>query len=372
MTITDTLMFSDMKVIYSPSEEISFYIQQKMQEKLKNTTENRLTVETEKELKNAVSSMSVAPLASDYWITNVRYNPKKISQKVIDELWGNRYDYGTMVIWVKDYKDLMRLTGSKAFSRYKQYVPVIKFSFLDIDDMKAYYSEKVPEEFRLEEELFSFVLKNYRFDPKAFADLVSFLIGGKEFKTIKDLIEEVGLGRSSVESLVFKLLSTSTTTKKGVQRLYAESIRYIENLKAKYDYKTIVNFINYNLDTLIEIKQLQIRGLYNNAFIPLPDGHDKERIMRMRRYNSIILNKISLLDALNLRLAFMKAYHNDSRVHIMTALSYYVDYLYAQGGGDAGEEERERLRQEKKEKAKRSKEELQREMEEQLNNRRSD
>lgn len=322
-----------------------------------------MNVDKEKKIKEAVSNMSVSPLEGDTWVTHIRYNAKDFSNKSIEEILPNRYGYGMVIIWVKEYRDLMRLIGNRNFNKYKHVVPVLKYSFLDKEDMKHYYIEKVPEEFRLTEKLWSFVESNYRFDPVAFTLLVSLLQGGRTYESTKELIEEIGLGRSSVETLVFKLLTTSTVTKKGLKRLFAESILFIENLKTKYEYRSIVNFINYALDTIIEIKLLQIRGLYKNVFVAMPEeGYDLERIAKMKRYDRK-LEDITLIDALNLRLALMKSWNSDGRIQLMTALSYYADYLYAQGGGDAGELERQRLVEERKEKRKRQKEELKAEME---------
>lgn len=355
--LNDILEPNDRRLIYSPSEDFNFYLQQKLYEKYHTTGEYRIFVETETELKDVISKTVVPPLTGDYWSINIRYNPKKMNKKFIQHFLSFQSEYAFMTLWVKEYRDFMHLTSMPEIWK-DSFLYVGKFGYLSKDDAKLFYADSIRyKEFEPPEPVVKYLIENYRFDIKSLAYTIGMINGGREINDTKELIQIAGLGNTTVDNLVIKLLTSSTKTKKGVEKLYAECIAFTDNLNTKLEYRTIINFMNKTLQILLDIKQLQLRGLYKNIDVPISPIYELDRMIRYNRYEKKLIHNISIVDILNLKTALQISYDRDDKIHLMKALSNYMDYLYSRGGGDKGEEERKQAAKRKREENKRKKEE---------------
>lgn len=349
-TIRDLYSITEVKIIYCPSENYQFYLQQKIHELLDVSKENRLHATNDREVKTSYAIMTTPPFEGDYWVTHINYN-KAVSQKCIDSVYTRNHNYGLIFIWVTDYRDIFRVKTKIYEKNFKESVPFLTFSGLDLSDMEE-YMRQVPKELRLPRHLEDYVFANYAFDVPAFTELVSYMQGGMDFRTENDIIQAIGLGRRTVDGLIIKLLTSSTKTSGGVKRLFGEALFYIEHLHIKHDYRSIYNFMSASASAFFDLKMYQINGFQGTGLVPFPD-----KAKRIRRFERKVEQDITLVDILNLQLALRKNYNQDARLSIIMALSSYMDYKYSKGGGDKGERERKELSKEKRERKKKDKEE---------------
>lgn len=343
---------SDVKIIFCPSYEMQFYLQGKIHEILRNHKDTRIYAKTDKEIRDAYNQMTNPPFEGDYWVTHIEFNSKVTPRMLDNYVYTKSHDYGVFILWVMEYRDLFKVQTKIFQKNYKDVIPFLNFGKLEINDMYEFMQLQVPEEFRLSKLLEEFVVDNYSWDVKAFTALISNLQGGMTFNTETDIIRAIGLGRKSVDQLTMKLLTTTTSTKAGVKRLYAESLFFIENLHAEHEYNTIVNFFYASVKSVYELKLYQLNGFQGAGLEEIPT-----KAKRIRRYSRSIEQKVLLVDILNLLTAIDMHRGRDGKITLVMALSTYLDYLYTRGGGDAGEAERQRLAKEKRERKKKEKEE---------------
>ena len=83
------------------------------------------------------------------------------------------------------------------------------------------------------------------------------------------------------------------------------------------------------LKTIIDIKQLQIMGLYTENLKNIPENvYDETKIQRMKRYDRVILNELNLGRVINLLLCIDKYDSFDTELSLIEGINSYLIWIY--------------------------------------------
>jgi hypothetical protein len=102
----------------------------------------------------------------------------------------------------------------------------------------------------------------------------------------------------------------------------------LNDLSYSYDYRAIKNFMRNCLLNIIEIKQLQMMGLYSENVKEIPEkSFHEDKIQRMKRYDKVILNELNLGRVLNLLLCLEKYNDFDAEIALLKSLNDYLIWI---------------------------------------------
>lgn len=294
-------------IILVQSASLQYYIKNKVKEVFNGHRDFITEVATQKQLNDAKLDSYVAPMFCDKWLIHV--DADKLSLKDTIAGLDRNTHHGVTIYWTEKWATFNKLKSLDIVEKQGVHCPVFRFtrlSFYEIIDLMA---EQVPEKKRLTKDLEVFVAKGYQFDIQSVMDLISWLRSGNSFETKREIIEQIGVGGNSVANLLIRILMSNPKTEKSLKRSVSEVIKLMEDLSYSYNHSTIRRFLLNNLEGCIDIKQLQIMGVYNKPGKEIPDSFDSKRISMMKRFDKLILNDITLPQMLNLKLCL--SHYND-------------------------------------------------------------
>lgn len=288
-------------VIYVKSAVIKALIKDTLKEKFEIPRNVHLVARTDKELKDIKHDTMVEPFGGGRWFIEVE--TEEISLKEIRKAINSTFNTSLTIYWVDNYWMFRKIQELDDLKRQGVYSQVYYFGRLDENDI-YYLQMKIvkDKESYLKDNMMKYLIKNYTFDVDAVCDLFIGIKNGAKIKTRKNIIDLVGLGGNTVDSYVVKLLTYNPRTEKGLSKIVADSLALLNDLSFSYNHVTIKNYMLSSINTMIEIKQLQIQGIFSAVKQEIPYGYNEYKIKRMRRFYRTILEEIPLARLLNLKL----------------------------------------------------------------------
>lgn len=280
---------------FSNSDAISYIASCQYQEKYGVAKESIIDVNSQKEFTRAKSAIKTLPLLGRNWLINVSTSIglaeikkylKSISYNALVVIHTSRY---------AEYKELSNFPNVKTQPMLCSSLYFGRLRAEDITALYKYYMRgKDIEKDGLNYKLLQYVKKNYQFEPDALCDLFTQVRAGNVPNSEGEVIKIIGVGGNTPQALVIGLLLTSTKTDRGRKALLKKNLVLLNDLSMKYTYSSIFNFMCDTLRGIMEIKELQLIGNYRSWGKEIPDTYNMKRISRLRRFEWVILNKISL------------------------------------------------------------------------------
>lgn len=311
-------------VIHCPSPSLQYFIRGKIRDKIHTHRDYIVQIEKVADLKKAKIDSNIQPLLCDKWLIHV--DAEKIGKKDVQASLERHSMNGVIIYWTSNYRTFKELEDLDVVKKQGVYCPVLSYSLLGETDVEYLHGEIIPERRKMQKELLNYVAKNYRFDVQAVMDLFNLIRSGNEMETKKDIIEAVGVGGNTVDNLTVKLLQCQPKDEKALATRYKSFIKLIDDLSIKYPHRTIKNYMFNTLEGLIEIKQLQVLGVYNRVGKELPELFDTKKIQRVKRFEKIILEQITLPTLLNLKMCLQHYTDFNAEIALMQVVS---DFLHS-------------------------------------------
>lgn len=330
-------------IMYVPSPSFAAYARDRLKETFKVHRDFIVSVDNAKALKAAKLSTFVAPMLCDRWLIHV--NADKISMKELSNALGYNPPFGITVYWTEKYQVFNKLLELPVVKNQGVHCVNFSFSRLLYDEVKFLYKRMVGESEALPRGLLDFVAKTYRYDVQAVCELFQLVRSGSEFTSKRDIIEAVGVGGNSIGSLTLSILRAGlppsarfrTLAKSKVvegfkdeksRRMTVRRILHLVNdLSVSYNYAAIRRFMLNTLDAFIDMKQLQIMGVYNRVNAKIPDSFDTKRLAMHRRFEYTVLNDLSLPRILNLKMCLTAFDNFNAEIALIQAIMKYFDTI---------------------------------------------
>lgn len=319
-------------IIYYDSPSVQYFVRGILKDKFKMHKDFILTINTAKELNEAKLNSFVPPLLCDKWLMHV--DADKLSKKDLASGVSKVTPSGVTVYWTttyRTYKYLLSLDSVKKQGSYCTSYRLTKGNYTDI----RYIYNKVLEGSRykdsLSKELFNYVATSYNYDLESVFKLFRSIRSGNEFNTRREIIEEVGAGGNSVDTFTLTLLRTSANTEKGKKQGVAKALKLLADLNVTYKFSTIRNFMLNTVNGLIDIKQLQIMGYYRKINPIIPESFDTKRLGRLKRFDYVVINDITLPRLLNLKLCLLHYDDFNTEIALIQTICAYYDSLKSNG-----------------------------------------
>ena len=313
-------------IIYTNSAILQNVLKKKIKEKFqieRNLTKYADTSATLKAVKNETFT---PPFGGGTWLVDVQAD--KISVSDLAKQLNQVSIAAKNVYWVTNYSQYKKLCELEVVKRQGVYCFQMYTGKLYPEDITYLHNLMLKPEQRLSKQVLDYLKKNYTYDVDSVCKVFHARSQGEEFQTTKDIINKVGMGGNTIDSFVMKLLTTNPKTEKGVKKSFENMVVLLNDLSYSYDYRSIRNFIKNSINTIIEIKQLQIMGKYTVSVKNIPEEQfHADKIQRMRRFERVILEDINLARILNLKLCIDKYNTFNAELGLLEAISEYLGVL---------------------------------------------
>lgn len=276
-----------------------------------------------KELKDTKLECQIPPFGGGIWLIDV--DTSKIPMKEVEKSILLSTDANVTIYWIEKYADFKKLIDSETIKANKRACFNMYLGKLEPADIYFLHDIIVPTNKHLKRELLVYLEKNYTYDVNAVCELYNMIKSGEEISTQKDIVEKVGLGGNTVDSVLIKLLTSVPNTELGSKKQFNNIIKLLEDLSHNYEYSTIRNFMLSSLDIMVAIKYLQLRGEYNKNIKEIPDIYKDVKFNRLRRFENVILEDIPLPRILNL-ISCLKHYNSyEYDLDLTRSILLYLD-----------------------------------------------
>ena len=277
-------------------------------------------------LKQAKNETFMPPFGGGTWLVDVQCDKINLGD-LVKHL--NQITTGSLTVyWTSNYLQFKRLCESDVVKKQGIYCFTMYAGRLYPEDISYIHQNMLPEGSRLPKELLDYLKKNYTYDVNSVCKLFELVLQGETVKTTKDIINKVGMGGNTVDSFVIKLLTSNPKTEKGLKKSVENMIALLEDLAVTYEYNTIRNFMRVTLNTILEIKQLQVMGRYTRTIQNIPDERfNRDKINRLRRFEFVILNDINIARVLKLKLIMDGFTRYDSQIVLLEIISTYLSSI---------------------------------------------
>lgn len=290
-SVTTALENTSSLIIYSPSEYMTYYIRQVIRNAMKMHRDFILTPENAKDLAKSKQETNSAPLLCERWLIHINMDDfsKKELAKALEHLPG----YGVVVYWTTKYFIYKQLEGQEIVEKFPNLFSTLRFSSLSEDDLSKWHEVLVNPFSRMDQKLVAFLAKNYRFDLQAVFTLFNMLNSGSEILSNRDIIEAIGIGRSSITDLVCMILDTTAKDDKGKRRFFKKFVSALSDISISYSHTQIKQYMINTLDAFLDLKTLQLLGFSNQNLYEIPENYDKIKLERYRRYYGKVYHEYS-------------------------------------------------------------------------------
>lgn len=312
-------------IVYVQSASLEYHIKTTLKDRYKVHKDFVVSVDTAKALHNAKLDAYVAPLMCEKWLIHV--NADKLNTKEVLAGLEKNTSHAITVYWTEKYGTFKQLSDSALVKKQGVYCPVFSFSRLSYGEIMHLHQVTLPKKKYLNKELLDYVCKNYMYDVQAVCDLFAMIKSGNGVESRKDIIENVGAGGNSVSSLTVRILKSHPKKLKGKESSMREAVKLLEDLSYSYSYSTIRKFMLNNLEGFIEMKQLQIMGVYKRPNKEIPEAFDTKRLGMLRRFERVILEEVSLASLLNLKICLLQYNSFEGNVALLQAFSEYFNSI---------------------------------------------
>lgn len=280
-------------------------------------------------LKEVKNDTITPPFGGGTWFVDINADSIKVGD--IGKQLGFVTNAAKNVYWFTNYKqyksvcglDIVKTQGVACFQLYTGKVYPEDISYI-ADIMLDEEAKK-----RVNKTVLNYLKKNYTYDVDAVCKLFSMIKQGESITNTKEVISKIGIGGNTIDSLTIKLLTTNPKTEKGLDKAFSNILLLLNDLSYSYHYNTIRTYLLATVNTIIEIKQLQLMGKYTMVVKDIPEvGFNEEKIIRLRRFERCILEEITLARVLNLKLFLEKYKSFDFEVSLIEAISDFLTLIY--------------------------------------------
>lgn len=314
-------------IVYVDNSALQYYIENLFKQRFNVDGECVLHVNSNKEFKEAQYQSTYVPENLGRWLVNIHTD--NIAKADLLKALAITHPYALNVYWVtkyKTYKDLINSDVVKKQGVYCHSLYVNRLSQRDIYDIFAdTFADRRKQ--LLDDKLLDFVAESYQWDVQAVFDLIAYLKAGNSFDTKRDIVEAVGVGGNTVDKFTVNLLLCTVNSLAGKKKVITKYLKLLNDLSFNYKYSTIKNFMLNTVNGFIDMKQLQIMGLYRKGKYRIPDCFDAKRLARLRRYEWAVLDKITLPRLLLLRQCLKASTTYDTEIELIKAIIMYIDSL---------------------------------------------
>lgn len=332
-------------IMYVPSPSFGAFIKDQLRDVYAVHRDFIVNVDTAKALRTAKLDSVVAPMLCDNWLIHV--DAEKLPLKEVTNALNFNTAYGVTVYWTDRYYTYKRIIDTNTVKKLGVHCIQFPFSRLGYSDVKILYDKMVGDKKSLSDELLDYVAKTYRYDVQAVCELFQLVKSGSEFTTKREIIEAVGVGGNSVGSLTISILQAGLpnrfsrfnkgskakkkvegfSSEKSRQNALGRALRLIDDLSVSYKHSTIKRYMINTVEAFIDMKQLQIMGVYGRPNTEIPNTFDTKRLAMNRRFEHIVLRDITLPRLLNLKMCLTAFDNFDAEIALIQAISKYFSSI---------------------------------------------
>lgn len=313
-------------VIHSPSAGITLFARTRIKEGYAVLPDYIIDVNKKRDFDKALGEALVAPMLSLKWVIHVDVDD--FSKKELFDAIKAPTGFAVVIYWTKDYRTYRTIQDAKEFQALGHRATSFSYSRLSASDIVFLYGRMTEDtEFFLEKKILDYVAKTYTFDVDAVYELFLQVRSGREINTRRDVISAVGVAGNSVSALAVKLLRISFSDEKGRRKAYGALIRAVDDLSVSLPYEKIRMYLQSTIRGFMDIKQLEMMGIYGRVGKEVPEVFDINRLNRLRRFDRFILSEVGMPRLLNLYTALTNASFTknaDAKLGLMQALSWYM------------------------------------------------
>lgn len=316
-------------LIHCPSASMQLYLKQIIKDKFNVDKENNIDIMDKKRLNDSKIEGLNRPLFGEKWIYHVNAELFK-GKNDLTEGFTNISENAVTFYWTTEYRTYMNLQKLHIFKNQPLYFQKFSFSRFEDGEIQELINSELDDydDVRLPKKVKRFVMQNYRYEVQSVFDLIANILSGIEYTNDRDVVKSIGLGGNSADSLVVFFLAKDFTTDKQVRSAYQDFIMRLDDLYTEYSPRTIRNFMLSAVNTIIEIKQLELLGVYNKIGREIPPNFNEKKINRFKRFQRIILGDITLPKALLFRQQFYKYNNFDYTYTNLQVVSGYLNLYH--------------------------------------------
>lgn len=313
-------------IIYTNSTTLQTILKKKLKERFKIGRNLTKYASTGAELKEIKNETFTPPFGGGTWFLDIQAD--KISISDLGKQLNLISSAAKSVYWFTNYSQFKKVCDLDVVKKQGIFCFIMYAGKLYPEDITYIHNIMVPAEKKLPKNLLDYLKKNYTYDVDAVCKVFQGIVQGMEFKTTKDIINEVGIGGNTIDSFVIKLLTSNPKTDKGVKSSMEKMVVLLNDLSYSYEYKSIKNFMRVTLKSIVEIKQLQMMGMYTESIKNIPENvFNEDKIQRLKRYDKVILNEINLGRVLNLLTCLEKHTDFNAEIALIKSISDYLVWI---------------------------------------------
>lgn len=313
-------------IIYTNSDILQSILKKRIKERFKIARNLTKYADSGSTLKIAKNETFTPPFGGGTWLIDVQADKISISDlaKQINQV----SMAAITVYWITNYSQYKKVCDLEVVKRQGVYCFQMYAGKLYPEDITYLQNIMLLPDKSISKELLNYLKKNYTYDVNSVCEVFTLINQGEEFQTTKDIINKVGIGGNTIDSFVLKLLTTNPKTEKGVKKSLENLLTLLNDLSYSFEFVTIQKFMMTSLDTIIEIKQLQMMGRYTRSVKNIPEEKfHPDKIQRMRRFENVILEDINLGRVLNLKLCLYKFKNYNYEIALIEGISCYLGLI---------------------------------------------
>ena len=325
-------------IIYTNSATLQTLLKKKIKERFEIARNLTKYANSGVSLKEARNETFTPPFGGGTWLVDIQAD--KITVGDIAKYLNNITNASISVIWITNYSQYKKIIELDAVKKLGVYCFTMYTGKLYPEDISYIQSMMLPEDKYLPKKLVDYLKKNYTYDVDSVCKIFLSVKQGEEITTTKDIINKVGIGGNTIDSFVIKLLTTNPKTEKGLKSALEKTVVLLNDLSYSYEYRSIKNFMKNCLNSILEIKQLQMMGLYSEVVKDIPENaFHADKIQRLKRYDGVILNDINMGRVLNLLLCLDKYNDFNTEIALIKSIYSYLLWIYLKNEGNPNSKE---------------------------------
>ncbi len=324
-------------IVYVDSPSLEYFVKTYIKKRFGVHSDFVVAPDTAKRVNSAKVDSLVEPLFGGKWMINI--DADKLSKPDIIKALNFNTSHCVTVYWVSKYAVYKWLSELDILKTQGSYTTKLYLGKLDYFDVIFLHDTMLGGYKGLDKTLLTHVAKTYNYDVQAVCDLFTLVKSGNEVNTKQEIAELVGVGGNSVDSFTVSLLRSEPS---GVKtRCISKHLRLLTDLSHTYKYSTIKNYMLTTIDGFIEMKQLQIMGYYSRQNKNIPDFFDTKKITRLKRFEVVILDEVSMPKLLNLKLCLVGFNSFIAETALVQAVIMFIESL---GSGEGKSDSKTKVR----------------------------
>jgi hypothetical protein len=284
-------------ILYATSNLATYLYETELKKHFSIDINSVFDCNTVKRTKRAQSVSLAAPITGGKWLINVDADDIQLSD--ILTLLKNQTYHGVCVFRFSKYSTYMRVRESKVMKELGTRVTNVYLGYLKSEDVYALYKLKYINEGgpALTDDLVEYICNTYNYDIDALFELFDVLKSGIIVENKNDIINIIGIGGASIESVLINAVSVKNNPTDRRIKNWFKTLKVLTN---KYEYRTIRNFMSTTLENFRDVKELQLVGNLRSFIEIIPEPFNEEKIKRLKRYY-FKLRYVSMYDVIVLR-----------------------------------------------------------------------